>query len=90
MGAEAVVRRGWRWEAERLTAGPSSNNAKRNTWAQSARREDKRITAALCQRDPLPVHPNPSTVLSPSARPQWDITRSNAGNTVRSAGCRFN
>ncbi|KAG7189194.1 hypothetical protein KM043_008758 [Ampulex compressa] len=31
-------------------AGPSSNNAKRNTWAQSARREDKRITGALCQR----------------------------------------
>lgn len=53
---------GWR----RLTglAGPSSNNAKRNTWAQSARREDKRITAALCQRDPLPVHPNPSTALA--------------------------
>ncbi|KAK1122415.1 hypothetical protein K0M31_009638 [Melipona bicolor] len=47
-----------------LTAGPSSNNAKRNTWAQSARREDKRITAALCQRDPLAVHPNPSTVLA--------------------------
>lgn len=35
-----------------------SNNAKRNTWARSARREDKRITGALCQRDPLPLHPS--------------------------------
>lgn len=35
-----------------------SNNATRNTWARSARREDKRITGALCQRDPLPSHPS--------------------------------
>lgn len=34
-----------------------------------------------CTRIPVPC--------SPSVRPQWDITRSNAGNTVRSAGCRF-
>lgn len=52
------------WAEERVAGAPPSlslslsNNAKRNTWARSARREDKRITGALCQRDPLPLHPS--------------------------------
>jgi len=71
--------------AERRTGEPLSNNAERNTWARSARRGDKRITAALCQRDPLPLHPRAEPAPCPSHL-QCDITRFSAGNTAEARG----